>query len=133
MRRPSRKLISLKKDETSQTPSPIKKKGLPPGRTLESVENQLVGLAAELAKRQLEEGTASSQVITHFLKLGSSQARLETEKLRNENLLLAAKTDALKSQKNTESLYLEAISAMRRYSGSPPSFEEGTVVEDDST
>jgi hypothetical protein len=132
MRRPSRKRIPTTKDEKSKTPSQSKKKGLPPGRTLESVENQLVGLAAELARRQLEEGTASSQVITHFLKLGSSQARLETEKLKNENLLLAAKTDALKSQKNTESLYLEAISAMRRYSGNPPLLEEGTVIEDDS-
>ena len=77
----------------------------------------MINLAVDLAERQLEEGTASSQVITHFLKLGSSKERLEREKLEEENKLLRAKTENLQSQKRVEELYAEALSAMRRYSG----------------
>ena len=108
-----------------------KKKGLPPGRTLESVENQLVAMATDLARYQMGNGTASSQVITHFLKLGSSQARLETEKLRRENELLAAKTDSLKSQKKVEDLYINALSAMRSYSGGTKLPDDESSIEDD--
>jgi len=65
----------------------------------------------------LQEGTASSQVITHYLKLGSTKERLEKEKLEEENKLLRARTEALQSSKKIEELYENAISAMRRYSG----------------
>ena len=63
------------------------------------------------------EGTASSQVITHYLKLGSSKERLEKEKLEEENKLLRAKTESIKSAKKQEELFEEAIRAMRHYSG----------------
>lgn len=63
------------------------------------------------------EGTASSQVITHYLKLGSTKERLEKEKLEKENELLKAKTEALQSTKKMEELYGEAIKAMQMYSG----------------
>ena len=72
----------------------------------------------DLAERQLLEGTASSQVITHYLKLGSTTARLEKEKLEGENALLRARTESLKSAKDIEGLYKKAIGAMRIYSGS---------------
>jgi hypothetical protein len=85
--------------------------------TPDARENQMINLAVDLAERQLEEGTASSQVITHFLKLGSSKERLEREKLEEENKLLRAKTESLQSQKRVEELYAEALSAMRRYNG----------------
>lgn len=88
-----------------------------PALTPEARENQMISLAVDLAERQLEEGTASSQVITHFLKLGSSKERLEREKLEEENKLLRAKTESLQSQKRVEELYAEALTAMRRYSG----------------
>lgn len=68
-------------------------------------------------------GTASAQVITAFLKLGSSRERLEQERLGNENVLLEAKAEQIKSQQKIEELYEKAISAMRAYSGAPP--EEG--------
>ena len=70
-----------------------------------------------IAEKQLQEGTASSQVITHYLKLGSTKERLEKEKLREENKLLRARTEALQSAKKQEELFEEAIKAMRRYSG----------------
>ena len=73
-----------------------------PALTPESRENQLVSLAINLAEKQLREGTASSQVITHYLKLGSTQAKLEQEKLKQENELLKAKTETIKSAKEIE-------------------------------
>ena len=88
-----------------------------PALTPEARENQMISLAVDLAERQLQEGTASSQVITHYLKLGSMKERLEREKLEEENKLLRAKTEALQSQKRIEELYASAISAMRKYSG----------------
>lgn len=88
-----------------------------PALTPEAREGQMVSLAVDLAERQLREGTASSQVITHYLKLGTEKARLEKEKLEEENKLLRAKTEAMESAKNVEKLYSEAIAAMRRYSG----------------
>ena len=88
-----------------------------PALTPEARENQMIALAVNLAEKQLQEGTASSQVITHFLKLGSTKERLEKEKLEEENKLLRAKTENLKSAKKVEELYSEALNAMRRYSG----------------
>ena len=65
----------------------------------------------------MREGTASSQVITHYLKLGTERERLEREKLAKENELLIAKTEATKSAQRIEELYSNALEAMRRYSG----------------
>ena len=92
-------------------------KKLRPRLTPESRENQMIALAVDLAEKQLLEGTASSQVITHFLKLGSTKERLEKEKLEEENKLLRARTEALQSAKRVEELYSDAIAAMRKYSG----------------
>lgn len=88
-----------------------------PASTPEIREHQLISLAVDLAEKQLSEGTASSQVITHYLKLASTKETLEKEKLKQENELLKARTDSLKSAKNVEALYKEALRAMRTYSG----------------
>ena len=88
-----------------------------PPLTPEAMENQLIYLATELAAKQLRDGTASSQVITHYLKLGSSKEKLEKEILQENKKLLSAKTEALQSAKRIEELYTNAIAAMRRYSG----------------
>ena len=77
----------------------------------------MIALAVDLAEKQLMEGTASSQVITHYLKLGSTKERLEKEKLIEENKLLRAKTENLQSMKRVEELYTEALNAMRNYAG----------------
>ena len=61
------------------------KRKIRPALTPEARENQLISLAVDLAEKQLQEGTASSQVITHYLKLGSMRERLEREKLEEEN------------------------------------------------
>lgn len=88
-----------------------------PATTPEGRENQLISLAADLAERQLVEGTASSQVITHFLKLASTREQLEQERLHRENLLLSAKVDQIASAKRIEDLYETALNAMRQYAG----------------
>lgn len=88
-----------------------------PAITPEAEEKQLVSLAMNQAKKQLIDGTASSQIIVHFLKLGTVNQQLELEKLRHENKLLEAKTEAIQSAKKTEELYRDALKAMRNYSG----------------
>lgn len=80
----------------------------------------MVELSIKLAKQQLQDGSASPSVITHFLKLGTERDLLEKEKLRGENKLLEAKVDAIKSAKTNEELYRKAIEAMHRYSGGSP-------------
>lgn len=88
-----------------------------PALTPEARENQLIALATDLAERQLQEGTASSQVITHYLKLGSTKERIEKEILEKQKELISAKTEALQSQKRVEELYANALKAMQHYSG----------------
>lgn len=94
-----------------------KERRIRPGLTPESREDQLVALAINLAEEQLLAGTASSQVISHFLKIGSTKERIEKEILNEQKDLIKAKTEALKSEKRVEELYEEALNAMRRYAG----------------
>lgn len=95
-----------------------------PATSEEGREAQLVSLAIDLAEKQLSEGTASSQVMTHYLKLGSTREKLEQERLQNENELLKSKVEALASAKRVEELYAEALNAMRTYSGQDTEFLE---------
>ena len=103
--------------KSSDSPSKEPKNSMRPALTPEGREAQLILLATDLAAQQLADGTASSQVITHFLKLGTTKAKLEKEKLEKENALLQAKTESLESQKNIEKMYNQAIEAMREYGG----------------
>lgn len=105
-----------------------KERKIRPGLTPESREDQLVALAIDLAEKQLLEGTASSQVISHFLKIGSTKERIEKEILEEQKEMIKAKTEALKSEKRVEELYKEALDAMRRYSGQ--SIEDDDEEED---
>ncbi len=88
-----------------------------PALSPEARENQLVSLAVDLAEKQLLEGTASSQVITHYLKLGSTKERIEKEILEKQKDLIEAKTQSLQSAQKIEELYTNALNAMRNYSG----------------
>lgn len=92
----------------------------PPATTPEARENQLISKAVDLAEKQLADGSASAQVITHYLKLGSSREKLEQERLANENSLLVAKREAMASAARVEELYGAAIDAMRAYAGHEP-------------
>lgn len=98
------------------TTSGSPKKGRP-GLTLESRENQMIALAVDLAEEQLRAGTASSQVITHYLKLGSTREKLEHELKMKELELMDAKKDQIKSMQRSEELMAEAIKAFKNYNG----------------
>lgn len=88
-----------------------------PALTTEARENQLISLAVDLAEQQLRDGTASAQVITHYLKLGTKRERLEQEILEKQSGLITAKTKAYQSADEVKVLYQEALAAMRMYSG----------------
>lgn len=93
-----------------------------PAITPEGREDQMIAYAINLAEEQLRNGTASSQVITHYLKLGSMKERQERRKLEEEIKLLEAKTAAIKSEQERNELYAEAIEAIRKFT--PHSAEE---------
>lgn len=92
-------------------------KRMRPALTPESRENQLISLAVDLAEKQLSDGSASSQVISHYLKLGSSKERIEKEILEKKKELIIAKTENLQSAQRIEELYENALNAMRNYNG----------------
>lgn len=94
-----------------------KRRNSRPALTPEAREDQLIALATNLAEQQLRDGTASSQVITHYLKLGTTRERLEREILKEQKEMIKAKAEALRSEKRVEELYADALSAMRKYSG----------------
>ena len=99
-----------------------KKKSIkrPPATTPEGRETQLIARAVDLAEKQLTEGTASAQVISHYLKLGSSREKLEQKRLEMEVSLMATKQEAMESHKRIEELYGQALDAMRSYAGYEP-------------
>lgn len=90
---------------------------LRPALNPEARENQMIALAMDLVEQRLRDGTASSQETTHFLKAASNKHKLEIERLRLENELVAAKTKALANAEEIKVLYEDAIKAMRRYAG----------------
>lgn len=100
-----------------------------PGISPEARENQLISLAIDLAERQLREGTASAQVITHYLKLGSTKERLEQEIMEKQKALMDAKTQMIQSTRRIEETYERALQAMRAYSGSPEIEDPDRVEE----
>lgn len=88
-----------------------------PALSPEARENQMISLAMDLAEQQLRDGTASSQLITEFVKRGSTKARLEKEILEEQKSLIEAKTQTLQSAQRIEELYTKAMDAFRSYSG----------------
>lgn len=116
----------VRRQSSSEPPASRRK----PATTPEGREIQLIAAAVDLAEKQLLEGTASAQVISHYLKLGSSRERLEQERLEKENALLSAKAEQIASAKKVEELYKSALNAMRSYSGQEPMEVDHDVYED---
>lgn len=104
----------MKKVKVESSASDSKRK-MRPALTTEGRESQLISLATDLAEQQLRDGTASSQVITHFLKLGCLREKKEIESLEMKNKLMQAKIDNIKTAERTEAMYKEAIRAMQDY------------------
>jgi len=92
----------------------------PPASTPQAREQQLIAMAYDTAEKQFLDGTASSQVTTHFLKLGTTQHQLELEKLRTENILREAQVENMSTAARSEAMFKEALDAMRSYKGEEP-------------
>lgn len=107
----------VRRRESEPQPPPTRRR---PATTPEARENQMIALAVELAEKQLSAGTASAQVISHYLKLGSSREQLEQDRMAKEIQLMEAKAEILASQNEVKALYEEALKAMRKYSGQDP-------------
>lgn len=105
-------MAKTRKSSSSETPHEMR-----PALSPEAEENQIISMAMSLAKKQIMEGTASSQVITHFLKLGSTKERIEKEILEKQKDLIEAKTKAYQASDEIKELYADALKAMRTYSG----------------
>jgi hypothetical protein len=96
----------------------------PTATTPEARENQIISMAFDEAERVISEGNASSQLLTHFVKLGSTRERLEQEYLTQRIELERMKAEVLASEKRSEALMQEALSAFREYSGNAPIEDE---------
>lgn len=88
-----------------------------PATTPEQIENECIALAFEEARRRLADGTATSQLITEFVRAGSYKRELEIEELKNKNELLLAKVKTLESQRTSEETAAAALKAMKTYMG----------------
>ena len=119
-----KEVLTLAKVKANSTSNSTRKKRRPP-LSPEARENQMISYAMDLVEQRLLDGSASSQETTHFLKLGSMKNRLEMEKLQEENKLIKAKVENLKSQARQEELFEKAINAMRSYAG------QGGEIEDE--
>lgn len=91
-----------------------------PATTPEGRERELTALAYDLAERQFRDGSASSQVTTHFLKMGSTRELLEQQRLAHENELTRVKIEAMERAEKTEQLLEDALRAFKSYSGDAP-------------
>lgn len=88
-----------------------------PATTPDGRERQIASKAYDLAERQIDDGTASAQVITHFLKAQGSREFVELELIRRRSELIEAQKEALASAQRVESLIGDALAAMKRYTG----------------
>lgn len=84
----------------------------------------MIALAIDVAEQQMRAGTASSQIISHYLKLATQREQKELEMIERKNELLRAQHEAIDSGKRIEELYGKALSAMREYRGMPEVYEE---------
>jgi hypothetical protein len=103
---------------------PLKRRGKSKAMTAEDRENELISLAYDLVEQRMLDGTATAAETVHFLKLGSSREKLEREMMRQKKEYEQAKTENLASQRSSEELYANALSAFRRYSGAPEDEED---------
>lgn len=88
-----------------------------PARTPEARENQLINLAVEETEKRLRNGTISSQLLSILLKLATTKAQLELEKLRSDILLQEAKVQEISDKQSSSDLYSKALAAFRSYKG----------------
>lgn len=121
----------MSEDTEKSAPKRASRRRMAPARTPEAEEQQMIGLAMKQARDQLEKGTASSQVLTHFLKLGTQQAILEREKLAAETEMARAKAEAYRAQQESGAKYEEVLAALKSYGLGTGVFGNTIDEEDD--
>lgn len=89
----------------------------PPASSPRARENQIVNLAYDEAEKRIRDGSATSQLLTFFLKLGTMREQMELEKMRSDLRLADAKIKQIEEQKDIKELYQKAIEAQKRYRG----------------
>lgn len=89
----------------------------PRGRSRESREEQMIGYAEDLAEYQMRMGIASPSIIQHYLKLASTREELEKTRIEYQTMLFKAKADEIDQRREDARIALEAVEAMKRYSG----------------
>lgn len=109
-------------ESVSEKPKKNSKRYRPP-LTPEASENQMIALATEVAREQLINRTASSQVIVHYLKLGTVKAQQELEILKANTELAKAKTMSIQNSQDQDEMYAKAIEAMTTYKGVGGSYD----------
>ena len=110
-----------------QTESSIDERYDAPALTKEGREQQLIAKAERLAEKKLEDGTASPQIIVHYLRLATEKARLEQELVRAQVDLAKAKTESYESAARIEELFTNAEAAFKRYSGASDDEEDPII------
>lgn len=88
-----------------------------PAKTPEERETSLISMAMDLAEQRIADGTASSPLLLHFAKLGSSREELEQQRLVNENAVLRKKLETMEAAIDVKNLMEDALSAFKGYSG----------------
>lgn len=78
----------------------------------------MIALAVDQAEKMLREGTAPTQVVLHYLKLGATREKLEQEMIEMQKDLMAAKIENLQAQQNREEAYQKAMEAFMSYQSS---------------
>lgn len=105
----------MARDKAKEGSEPVQR--MRPALTPEGREQQMIALAINAAEKQLLEGTASSQVITHYLKLGTERERLERIKIEHDIRLSDAKAESLKTQQRLDEMFADFMQSFRDYSG----------------
>lgn len=80
-------------------------------------EQQMIGLAVDLAEQKLRDGTATSQIIEHYLKLAATKTTLDIELAKQQLMLMQAKTEAINADNSAKRDYEEVLRAFRSYGG----------------
>lgn len=96
---------------------PIAKPKRPPAQSPKEQEDRCIALAMSLAEQKLRDGTASNQLIIHYLDLATEREELKKEQLRQDIELTKTKNEAIKSQESAAEMYEEAIKSLKSYQG----------------
>lgn len=99
----------------------------------DSREKVMIDLAMDAVEERIRSGKASASEYVHFLKLGTEQAKLEREKLRQENKLLEAKTQSIEQSAEMREIIDKAMEMFSIYHGDVEYEEEDYEEEHTSS